>query len=248
MGRPSKERQNMWRANPDKKLVLEGKFKELFLKGVYSALDLWFLEGDRALDEYREVSTNDFCSKPYADLSGREKLWALAEVTRCLTTKCETPELLQWNESAVYAVFEVLNVLVTYEIDMEPTYEDMIEKGEIDEFDLYATRKLVSEAQREVRDYDLPEDYVDPKSDDIDEWERVITDDLAEIILWDDDFLECNARIVCDKSPERAEMVKYMAGIPRDYYSTPIPLVTDEMLKKAKRFLRKTFKALYSKK
>lgn len=238
----------MWHAHFNKKLVLEGKFKELFLEGVYNALDVWFLDGDRALKEDCEVSTNDFCSKPYADLSGREKLWALAEVTRCLTTKCPPPELLQWNESAVYAVFEVLNVLVAYEIDMEPTHEHMIEKGEIDEFDLHATRKLVSEAQREVRDYELPEDYIDPKSDDIDEWERVITDDLAEVILWDDDFLECNARIVCDKSPERAEMVKHMAGIPHDYYSTPIPLVTDEMLKKAKRFLRKTFKALYSKK
>lgn len=236
----------MWHAPLNKKLVIKGKFRDLFLEGVYNALDVWFLDGDDALDD--GVSTNDFCSKPYADLSEREKLWALAEVTRCLTTKCSTPELLQWNESVVYAVFEVINNLVTYEIDMEPAHEDMIKNGDFDEFDTHEIRKLVSEAQREVIHYDLPEDYIDPMSDDKDQWEAAITEDLAEVILWDYDFLECYAEIVCDKSPERAEMIKYMADIPKNYYSTPIPLVTDEMLEKAKRFLRKTFKAHYSKK
>lgn len=233
----------MWHASSDKELVIKGKYKKLFLKGVYHALDVWVLDGDDALEEGGQISTNDFCSKPYSDLSNREKLWCLAEVTRCLTTKCEPPKLLQWNESVVYAVFEVIQTLVTYEIDMQSTNEQMIEDEEI-EIDTHEWRKLVSKVQRKVVDLDS-EDYIDPDSDDIDEWIEVITEDLAGVILWDDDFLQCNANMVCDKSPENAKMAKYMLGIADEYYSTPVPHVTDKMLHQAKKFLNKTFDRLY---
>lgn len=232
----------MWHASTDKKLVIQGKFKELFLEGVYAALDNWFLEGDCVLKDGEDISTNDFCSKPYVNFSNEEKLYAMYEITRCLTTKCASAELLQWNESSVYAVFEIIRNLVCYEIDMMDMNEEMIKNGEIEKFDTHQMRKLVSEAEREVRDYDDEEDYIDPKCDDTDEWESVILDNLAEIILWDDDFLECSEKIICDKSPERAEIIKYMGGIADNYYSEPMPLVTKNMLTKAKRFLKKTFK------
>jgi len=228
----------MWHASTDKKLVLSGKLKELFLEGVYEALNDWFLEGDIAIEDDEDGLSYVQYSQPYEGLSNREKLWGVAEVTRCLATKCRTPPLLQWNESVVYAVFETIAAEISVEIDNE-------RHGEAEEEYRFHWRKLASEAQRELIEYDEPEEYIDPKSDDHKEWERVVTEELAGTILWDDDFLECNAKIVCDNSPERAEMLKYLGGIPDDYYSTPVPHVTDEMLRKAKRFLKKTFNELY---
>jgi hypothetical protein len=221
----------MWHAPGNKKLVIQGKFKELFLEGVSAALEGWFTNGDAALDGDDWGLTYVKYSEPYANLSNKEKLWALAEVTRCLTTNCKPPKLLQWNESAVYAVFETIASEIIVEIDNNAMG--------VHDPDFRSWRKLASEAQRELRDYEDDEHYIDPESDDAYKWQSVVINNLAELILWDDDFLESSARIICDKSPERAERVKYMAGISKDYYSTPIPIVTEEMLKKAKKFLRK---------
>lgn len=235
----------MWHANSDRKLVIQGKFKELFLEGVYSSLNVWFKEGDRALLDGRHISTNDHPSKPYRNFSNEEKLYALAEVTRCLTTKCRPPELLQWNESAVYAVFESINNLVRYEIETREEYEYMALEGEIGPFDPHERRRLVSEAQREVMD-SSHQDHIDPECDDPREWKRLILGRLSKTILWDDDFIERDFGNVPDKSPETAKIFKRLMGVADNYYSEPMPLVTEKMLGNAKRFLMKTFGRILS--
>lgn len=219
----------MWNSCVDRNSVIKGNFKNLFLEGVYETLELFFENDDC---EEGEITTNgaDY-HKPYANFTNEEKIYSIAFVTKALTSsKIKAPKLLQWNESAIYAVFESMKGAVSFEVDMA---EDL------DKF-AFRWRKLISKAEREVKDYDNEEDYINVKCDDIEEWEIVI-DNLADEILHDRDFEDDFARIIVDKSPESSEYLKYFGGIPRSYFIETMGIVTKKKLKKASEFLKHIF-------
>ena len=208
----------MWHAPASRDLIIQGKFKKLFLEGVYEAIDNWLELGycKWGGGDGEDISTkDDVCSAPYDKFSNKKKLYAIAEITRCLTTNCEPPELFQWNESSVYAVFEMISCAVESEIDMMSYYEEAIKKGELEEGLQYRMRKIVSEAEREQFPDEEEENYIDPKCDNIEDWSYVILGPLAETILWDDDFLNRSS----------------------NEYKTPMPKITGDMMTRAKRFL-----------
>lgn len=210
------------------------------MEGVYETLELFFTEkmSFEELSDNEEMVTTNGSSyhNCYNNFTNAEKIYAISEVTRHLTTKSKAPKLLQWNESAVYAVFQSIQAAISFEIDSE---EDM---GKYSHY----WRKLVSAAEREFIDYGIKEDpddeeseYMNPLSKDHDEWDRVV-DSLSETILWDQDFL-CED-IFLDTHPECSKKIKMYAGIDDDYFSTPIPTVNKLQFQKAARFLKKITK------
>ena len=229
----------MWHASEKSDFILTGNLKKLFLEGVYETLELFFSERM----SFEELSRNDdFITTNgsshhdcYNRLSDLEKVYAVAQVTKDLTGPAKAPKLLQWNESAVYAVFQSIQAAISFEIDSQ---------DDLDEYS-HRWRKLVSAAEREQIDYGIEEvegeesEYIDPLSDDHDEWDRVV-ESLADVILWDRDFLDED--IFLDSPPNRARKVKQSAGIDDDYFSTPIPAVNKLRFEKAARFLRKAIK------
>ena len=220
----------MWRT-PNGDQTIKGKYKKLFLDGAWETIELFMMEED----EEGFITTNGSGGhEPFNSLSNREKVYGLASVTKSLVGKSKSPKLFQWNESIIYAVFQSILAEVDYEIDACRTSEEYAQC----EFS-HHWRKMISEAEREV--FDESDEYIDPSCEDRDEWEAVV-EFLADQILHDRDFLDSYAKIVTDNDPKRAKALKYFAGIPEDYYSTPMPLVTDEMFEDAEKFLKKTFK------
>lgn len=223
----------MWNMNSGDS-VLKGKFRELFLNGVAAALDEYISTDDcwPVFDD--DLSSDGFSYHAAFDRIGAaEKAYAIMEVTRCLTTKCDKPALFQWNESAVYAVFEVIFSEVLIEMDVQAL-------DGTDEHS-YFWRSLVSAAERERREECEDWPYISVGCQDRSEWESLILETLADEILWDRDFED---DVFADKTPKEAAAIGVLFGISGDYYSTPVPLVTPAVLKQSKKSLLKTLKTI----
>jgi len=220
----------MWTTGFEENFILKGKFKKLFLAGVYETLELFFIDG-KCEEGFITTCGSDY-HKPFASFTNEEKIYSVAFVTKALTSKkLKNTKLLQWNESAIYAVFESMKGAVCFEIDCA----DGLGKF------AFRWRKLISDAEREVKDYDDEKDYIKVKCDDIRKWENVI-EDLADEILHDRDFEESFESIIVDNSPELSELMKHQGGIPEKYYTETMGNITKEKLEKASSFLRKIMK------
>jgi hypothetical protein len=220
----------MWNAPFNKNFTLKGKFKKLFLEGVYQTLELFFQEGEC---EEGFITTNgtDY-HKPFENFTNKEKIYSIAFVTKALISdKVKSPKLVQWNESAVYAVFESIKGSVSFEVD---------EADGLGKF-AFRWRNLISKAQRECKMGLEEEDFIDVKCDNIREWETVI-DNLADEILHDRDFEEDFESMIVDNPPELSDLLKYQGGIPTHYYTKTMGHVSKKKLKKASDFLRKVLK------
>ena len=223
----------MWNAPFNKNFTLRGDFKKLFLEGVYETLELFFQDKGDCEEGFITTCGVNY-HKPYANFTNEEKIYSIAFVTKALTSdKIKSPKLLQWNESAVYAVFESMKGAVCFEVDSA----DGLGKF------AFRWRKLISKAEKEVKEYDNEEDYIDVKCDDIKKWEIVI-ENLADEILHDRDFCDAFARIIVDNPPELSELLKHQGGIPQSYYTETMGIVTRKKLKKASEFLRKRYKCV----
>lgn len=237
----------MWHASYSEKsdFILSGSLRKLFLKGVYETLELFFTEKmsfEELSDNEEMITTNGSpYHNCYNNLTNAEKIYAISEVTRHLTSKSKAPKLFQWNESAIYAVFQSIQAEISFEIDAETHFH-----GNFPGEHSHDWRRLVSAAEREFVDYGIEEDpddeeseYINPLSQDHDEWDDVV-DSLSETILWDQDFL-CED-IFLDAPPECSKKIKMYAGVDDDYFLTPIPTFNKLEFQKAARFLEKIIK------
>ena len=157
-------------------------------------------------------------------------------MTRALiSNKVKSPKMYQWNESAVYAVFESIEHAVCFEVDMESEYDD-----DDREFKYY-WRNLISDAVKEFYAEECCDDEtLSIYSTDLVEW-RGTVDWLASAILWDRDFEEDMADPLVDSSPDKSFVLKQMLGITEDYYTKTIN-VTEEKLRKSQAFLQKAIR------
>jgi hypothetical protein len=216
------------------KKVLTGKFKKLFLEGVREIVEYCIEDG---FQDVSDVASNGAEHHAvFGRLEPEEMVFAIAEVTRALTTKVAPPDLCQWRESAVYAVFEAISAAVQIEIDMHRTCEDFASSPrEV----LYFWRSLVSSAERQVREEDEDCPYIDIDCDDEEEWDYLVSECLADHILWDRDFI---TEYFSDFPPGASKELNKQYGISDDYYTEVIPLVTSKMLADSGSFICKALK------
>lgn len=208
----------MWNTSASGITTLSGKFRELVLRAAVDEIE-FLLDVCDPHDGKRPAA-----GRAYRKLSDREQAYAMATVARCLTTDCPAPELLHWNESAVFALFTLIEQRVIVEIN-----------GEGHEEDRYYWRRLVAEAEREAVDYGSDE-YVNVKSNNKQDWGAAI-ESLESQVLWDADHEQACADRFLKKHASEATAAGQMFGISNAYYTTPIPEVTDERLKEAEDFL-----------
>lgn len=212
----------MWHTDSEIK-ILQGAFRKLFLWGVHELVEYCIEDGFATAED---VASNGADHHDFFDrLEDEEKVYVIAEVTRCLTTDEEAPDLCQWRESAVYAVFEAIAAAVEIEIDQCQEDEEFAE-SEYSHF----WRTLLSEAERECREE--PEDggYASIDDSDAEEWTDLATEYFADLILWDRDFL-CDT--ISDRPPHVSAEIKAMHGIVDDYYTTAIPAVTSKVFQES---------------
>lgn len=226
----------MWRAQSNHKFVLTGKFKDLVIAVMRDVLDEFFMRCQTdpefikdVFDEIEEDAEDLFFvewHQPFEGLSTRDKIVLLARVLKALLDPdVPAPELTQYNESAMFAIFEAIAAAIDLEIDYADT---MREEGH----DPYELRRLVSIIEKEHVNYDdESEPCIDYTSNDAARWTEAV-DSLAELILWDLDFIEFSDRnTIADAEPEIAEMAKMVLGIDKDYYRAVVGLVSlDEFL------------------
>lgn len=236
----------MWRT-PTGNRVITGKFKKMFAYGVASMLEWMFNEKtitnkkilSAVFDEdYKATGPeedyilhHDFFHEPFRSFTLKDKLMAVATVTKALfDKKTPCPELQQYNESAVYAVFEAVTTEIQIEID--------VEKDKIDSEFTYYARKLVSDAEQEVCKYERDDDFIKVTCAKIEDW-RCLVDGLSEQILWDMDFLDTD---LADADPEIAAYVKQTMGIDPNYYTGVMPPYTKQEFLVAMAYLHRVIK------
>ena len=218
---------------------LRGAMRELFVSGVVEACGCFINDSesreDAILDDWIGWQS-ERCNEPYERLEPTEKVYALAEVARALTTKSEPPTPTQWSEATIYAVFETIAEAVEGEICWCSDDDDFARSH-----CSHTWRLRVAAAERQTRELlDDEDEYIHVESDDIDEWRRVVLG-LSEEILWDLDFLDNE---LPDLPPQASQGAHQMFGINSDYYTDTVPVVTEERLSEAERFLKKLAKKI----
>ncbi len=152
-----------------------------------------------------------FAAPPFDKLQPNRKLAVLAQVGTALLCKDQPmPQLTVVLEAAVGAVYEATRLLVEMEIDQPAEWRESP-----------SWRKLVLAAcwERGI------EDLLDAQSEDLDEWE-VLVSSLAGEVLWDEDWKDSESLL--DADPKASWAVKELLGIDEDYYIAVPPDSTDE--------------------
>jgi len=194
----------MW-WTPDGERILQGAEAQLFREALGVLVDM-------VRDDHEGMW--QFAAPPFDALQPNQKLAVLAQVgTTLLRADQPMPKLTAVLEAAVGAVYESIRVMVEIEID-EPA-EDR---------ESPSWRELVLAAGRERG----IEDLLDPESEDLDEWE-VLVSRLADAVLWDQDWKDTDDHL--DADPKASRMVKNVLGIDEDYYVAVPPDPTDEEMK-----------------
>ena len=156
------------------------------------------------LDLLDEVNLND--QDDYAvgigvfdRLTYGQKISVLSVVGNGLLTEdVPTVKLSAVWEGAIAAVYEHLKISIAVEIE-EPEFGT-------------DWRKQVVWVRKEQDGEEIPS----PSCEDLEEWDLEI-ESLKNTILWDADYEDED--LFVDDSPERAEMLKRLAGIRSDYYA-----------------------------
>jgi hypothetical protein len=191
----------MW-WTPDGERILQGAEAQLFREALGVLVDM-------VRDDHEGMW--QFAAPPFDALQPNQKLAVLAQVgTTLLRADQPMPKLTAVLEAAVGAVYESIRVMVEIEID-EPA-EDR---------ESPSWRELVLAAGRERG----IEDLLDPESEDLDEWE-VLVSRLADAVLWDQDWKDTDDHL--DADPKASRMVKNVLGIDEDYYVAVPPDPSDE--------------------
>lgn len=205
--------------------VLKGPEKELFVCGaVYLHVQLDdIVEADGACDEDSSIYG---CSQVFNEMSGAEKLIALAHVTKNLLKETPTEDLYAWSEATVDAVFVAIKIMLCLEIDMIKNNEIPFKwKGK-------SIRYWLDKCGKKYDCY-----YEEPTSlhdTDVEIWEFVI-DCMEERILWDEDFRMAAVHLNCKQENQRA--LNYVSGIDPDYFVMVPPGASKNRLEKAVEFL-----------
>jgi hypothetical protein len=188
----------MWRTSRGTR-TLKGAEWELFREGLGL---LW----DDAEERIEDASGSLYPTgiPIYERLQPSERLAMLALVGQALhDPDVPAPRLTALTECVVGAVFQVIASTVLFEIDMEGQWliEDVVE-----------FRPVVLKAARECKIRCRPK----VTSRDEDAWTTLITDDLANRILFDDD--DYRFEHFADMPPELADEVKALLRIDPDYF------------------------------
>lgn len=166
----------------------------------------------------------EFGNGPFDLLTTTQQLAVLYEVARHLLT--ETPKTLpltEVTEAAVATIFDQILIGIGLEVEDQ-------ERGD-DPDDHYASlmswraqtlaayEATLSPHDREelsARGFSLPS----PDDPDIEEW-RYLIERLIDRILWDRDYEM--ASLLLDAAPEKADQLKQLLGVKRDYFTEIAP-------------------------
>ncbi len=130
-----------------------------------------------------------------------------------LREETPAPDLTAVTEATVGAIYEVIRLMVEWEIDqpaawrISPSWQELV---------------LAASQEKQF------EGLLDPESADMDGWE-VLIGSLADGVLWDEDWKEAGAQRDADPTAGRA--VKEVLGIDEDYFIAVPPDPTDEEMK-----------------
>lgn len=234
----------MWRAQSDPEFVLSGPFKDLVVTTLDYAFEEFFFRGrcdpkflDDVFAEIEEDPEDLFFiewHRPFENYSTRDKVVLFARVLRALLEPTVSqPPLSQCYESTMFAIFELIEVVISDEID---NAEFTLAEGG----DPYEIRRLASLAEKEHIEH-LYGQHIDYTSTDMDHWHEVV-DSLANLILWDLDFLESGGpEILADADPDKAAFCKNIFGINTEYYTDTVGLVSQAEFLTAVDYLLQTF-------
>jgi len=221
----------MWKTSRFGVSSLSGAYKKLFIEAALN--EATWINNIEAFD-----GKTPEAGRSYERLSDREKTCAIASVLDSLTNERPAPDLVQWSESTVGAIFDGLGAAIGCEIEIEATGQ-AAENGSH-----YFWRKLTLDAAKEA----LPEEalyciingdedeQIEVDCKDEDSW-RCLVECLADMILWDRDFEQSFADSFLRRSAGAATVAGQMLGVRCQYFTTPIPAATDDRLRRAERFL-----------
>ena len=159
----------MWHTPSRGSTPLLGNFKKLVLSAAIDEIEFLLDVCDP------HDSKPPSAGRSFDSLSEREQAYALAVVAKCLTTDCQEPELLQWNESTVAAIF----LLIYQNVQLE------LEDNDLGHRCCY-WRSLVAGAEREAVEDDGLYEYVNPESECIEDRGQAI-ETIESLIRWDAD-------------------------------------------------------------
>ncbi len=130
----------------------------------------------------------------------------------------ESPELYDWNEATLAALFEYIRDWLTFEIETSVDSK------------ICGWRKLIHDAWMETRENDDEIEYGDDEgphqsmiSKNVNEWSSKV-EDLSLLFLFDEDYEMDD--LVADLPADQAREVKRQLAISDDYYSTAPPPFT----------------------
>jgi hypothetical protein len=202
--------------------VLKGAEAHLFATGVWVIMQGIEAMADEPDDE------GDSGVDAFDRLSRMQRLAMLRDVTKALLDKSvPAPRLTAVNEATVAAVFEVIQMHTTMEIEMS---------RQLDRSERYLWREDLLKTYREVYGEQPDPNFPLPRknSRDTTDWELVIGA-LSERILWDDDWnLESG---IVDCPPELAQLQmtvltiddEYFQGIAPDPPDSKMPAILEEL-------------------
>lgn len=201
--------------------VMRGAEWHLFREGLSCLWD----EVEDSSDDAEILSTG---VEAFDGLQPSQRLAMLALVGKALRDEDEPPPpLTAHSEATVAAVFQTILLGVTLEVENagEPEFQE----------DPTQMRRLVLAACRETGccTGGLPR----TTSNDLELWEELILEDLANLILWDDGDYELAGTIV-DLDPEASRLKLAMLHIDEEYFTAIAPDPTDAELAAVRAVLR----------
>ena len=155
----------------------------------------------------------------FDSLQPTQQLAMLYTVTEGLLDAQKTPpKLTATCEGTIYAVFRELETLIEAEIDFEQQGLQSDRRLRALARDAWMGGCQQSEEHAVWADAELIGRHI-PNLDctDMQQWADFV-ELIADHILWDRDFEF--EKLVCDASPDQAELIKQQLGINNDYYST----------------------------
>ena len=163
----------------------------------------------------------------FDSLDPKTQVFALAYVLRHLSEPdLPSPDLYAWNEGTAWAMF----VKAGDELEIEFEFEEV---PDIDDDLRFGFRHLIRDALEAV---DPTARRPPLHSRNLSVWKDCL-DVIADHLFWDRDFLD--EKKFLDLDPLGSKLLKKLAGIAEDYFSTPPPLVREEDYREADRYLRR---------
>jgi hypothetical protein len=236
--------------------VLRGAEWELFRDGLSMLCDL--VEESKSSDDPEIGSVG---VEAFDQLQPNQKLALLAWVGRALKDEGEPmPELTAHTEATVAAVYAHVLSMIVMEIESPPGSEQVDGWDDPEDIDdAFAWRRLALAAYLEAEgkpwangtatgegDGRVPGDreeddgpWSPPEiaSEDVEEWDLLVGECLANRILWGDGDHEGGPGFM-DADPAVSRSCRDELGIAEDYYTAIAPDPTDEQLDSVRRTLR----------